>query len=132
MLDDRNRKEERSEAKAEQIQTLPPYPLEEVTIPEGHVWVEGKLTLINISLEQKSNFPSTPGDEPFWTLDSNTWGPVSFHSINPSALCSILAPGPYCPNRRKALIHPLAPGPHRCTQTRTNARYAEGEVERSA
>ncbi|KAL5488047.1 hypothetical protein ACEPAI_6155 [Sanghuangporus weigelae] len=38
------------------VQTLPPYPVQEVKIPEGYVWVEG--------------------DEPFWTLDSNSWGPV--------------------------------------------------------
>ncbi|EJD01443.1 LexA/Signal peptidase [Fomitiporia mediterranea MF3/22] len=38
------------------VQTLPPYPQKEVKIPEGYCWVEG--------------------DEPFWTLDSNTWGPV--------------------------------------------------------
>ncbi|OCB91548.1 hypothetical protein A7U60_g1174 [Sanghuangporus baumii] len=38
------------------VQTLPPYPVQEVKVPEGYVWVEG--------------------DEPFWTLDSNSWGPV--------------------------------------------------------
>ncbi|KAF8434585.1 peptidase S24/S26A/S26B/S26C [Boletus edulis BED1] len=38
------------------VQTLPPYPDAEVFVPEGHIWVEG--------------------DEPFRTLDSNTFGPV--------------------------------------------------------
>lgn len=38
------------------VQTLPPYPDTEVRIPEGHIWVEG--------------------DEPFRTLDSNSFGPV--------------------------------------------------------
>ncbi|KAN0085787.1 Peptidase S24/S26A/S26B/S26C [Tylopilus felleus] len=38
------------------VQTLPPYPDTEVLVPEGHIWVEG--------------------DEPFRTLDSNTFGPV--------------------------------------------------------
>ncbi|KAH7887855.1 peptidase S24/S26A/S26B/S26C [Phlebopus sp. FC_14] len=38
------------------VKTLPPYPEPEKVIPEGHVWVEG--------------------DEPFRTLDSNSFGPV--------------------------------------------------------
>ncbi|KAH0834772.1 LexA signal peptidase [Lanmaoa asiatica] len=38
------------------VQALPPYPATEVLVPEGHIWVEG--------------------DEPFRTLDSNTFGPV--------------------------------------------------------
>lgn len=38
------------------VQSLPPYPNTEVHVPEGHIWVEG--------------------DEPFRTLDSNTFGPV--------------------------------------------------------
>ncbi|KAI5119894.1 hypothetical protein M0805_003698 [Coniferiporia weirii] len=39
------------------VRTLPPYPLPEVEIPDGHIWVEG--------------------DESFRTLDSNTFGPVA-------------------------------------------------------
>ncbi|KAI9568083.1 peptidase S24/S26A/S26B/S26C [Boletus coccyginus] len=38
------------------VQTLPPHPDPEVLVPEGHIWVEG--------------------DEPFRTLDSNSFGPV--------------------------------------------------------
>lgn len=38
------------------IRTLPPYPVIETIVPEGHIWVEG--------------------DEPFRSLDSNTFGPV--------------------------------------------------------
>lgn len=39
-----------------QVKTLPPYPEPEVRVPAGHVWLEG--------------------DEPFYSIDSNTWGPV--------------------------------------------------------
>ncbi|KAG6335522.1 hypothetical protein ID866_3552 [Astraeus odoratus] len=38
------------------IKTLPPYPVTETLIPEGHIWVEG--------------------DEPFHSLDSNNFGPI--------------------------------------------------------
>lgn len=38
------------------IKTFPPYPLNEVIVPEGHVWVEG--------------------DQPFRSLDSNSFGPI--------------------------------------------------------
>ncbi|KAL4075961.1 peptidase S24/S26A/S26B/S26C [Scleroderma citrinum] len=38
------------------IKTLPPYPLNEVVVPEGHIWVEG--------------------DQPFRSLDSNSFGPI--------------------------------------------------------
>ncbi|KAK0491223.1 LexA signal peptidase [Armillaria novae-zelandiae] len=38
------------------VKTLPPYPLPEVRIPEGHVWIEG--------------------DDPYHSDDSNTLGPV--------------------------------------------------------
>lgn len=38
------------------VKTLPPYLQPEVLIPEGHIWVEG--------------------DEPFHSLDSNSFGPI--------------------------------------------------------
>lgn len=38
------------------VKTLPPYPHTDVLIPEGHIWVEG--------------------DEPFRSLDSNSFGPI--------------------------------------------------------
>lgn len=44
------------------VQTLPPYLEAEVRVPEGHIWVEG--------------------DEPFRTLDSNTFGPVCYVPIS--------------------------------------------------
>jgi len=40
------------------VKTLPPYPDQEIVVPEGHVWVEG--------------------DEPFFSDDSNRFGPVHF------------------------------------------------------
>jgi len=45
----------------DKVHTLPPYPDAVVRIPGGHVWVEG--------------------DEPFHTLDSNSFGPVSLGLI---------------------------------------------------
>lgn len=33
----------------EVIQTLPPYPLEEVKVPEGHIWVEGNEALPHLT-----------------------------------------------------------------------------------
>jgi len=44
------------------VKTLPPYPDTEVTIPPGHVWVEG--------------------DESFHTEDSNIFGPIPLALIN--------------------------------------------------
>lgn len=38
------------------VKTLPPYLQPEVLVPEGHIWVEG--------------------DEPFHSLDSNSFGPI--------------------------------------------------------
>jgi len=38
------------------VKTLPPYPDQEVVVPKGHVWVEG--------------------DDPFFSDDSNRFGPV--------------------------------------------------------
>ncbi|KAF8296928.1 LexA/Signal peptidase [Clavulina sp. PMI_390] len=49
----------------DKVSTLPPYPDPVVTIPEGHVWVEG--------------------DEPFHTLDSNSFGPVSLGLVHSKA-----------------------------------------------
>ncbi|KDQ64885.1 hypothetical protein JAAARDRAFT_116588 [Jaapia argillacea MUCL 33604] len=40
----------------DKVKTLPPYPDTEITVPEGHAWVEG--------------------DEPFRSDDSNKFGPV--------------------------------------------------------
>ncbi|KAF9783029.1 LexA/Signal peptidase [Thelephora terrestris] len=53
------------------VKTLPPYPIEEVVVPPGHVWVEG--------------------DEPFRSEDSNWFGPVSQGLID-SKLTYILLP----------------------------------------
>jgi len=53
------------------VQTLPPYPEKEVRIPKGHAWVEG--------------------DEPFRTLDSNTFGPVPLGLLD-SKLIFIIFP----------------------------------------
>jgi len=53
------------------VTTLPPYPDKEVTIPPGHVWVEG--------------------DESFHTEDSNLFGPVPLALID-SKLTYILWP----------------------------------------
>ncbi|KAF8192484.1 hypothetical protein BJ912DRAFT_924827 [Pholiota molesta] len=46
------------------VKTLPPYPDTEVVVPENHVWVEGV-----------KSFRNPLGDEPFWTDDSNRFGP---------------------------------------------------------
>ncbi|KAH7916338.1 peptidase S24/S26A/S26B/S26C [Hygrophoropsis aurantiaca] len=54
------------------VKTLPPYPLAEVLVPPGHVWVEA-------------------GDEPFRTLDSNKFGPVPMALID-SKLSHIVWP----------------------------------------
>ncbi|KAH9482804.1 Mitochondrial inner membrane protease subunit 2 [Psilocybe cubensis] len=56
------------------VKTLPPYPDLEVTVPEGHVWIEG--------------------DEHFVSDDSNHYGPVS-KSLIESKLLMIIWP----PNR---------------------------------
>ncbi|KAF8546032.1 LexA/Signal peptidase [Imleria badia] len=65
------------------VQTLPPYPDTEVLVPEGHIWVEG--------------------DEPFRTLDSNTFGPVPLGLVD-AKLSYILWPlhraGPLKPPER--------------------------------
>jgi len=53
------------------VKTLPPYPIEEVVVPPGHVWVEG--------------------DEPFHSEYSNWFGPVSQGLIE-SRLAYILLP----------------------------------------
>ncbi|KAI0082576.1 LexA/Signal peptidase [Panus rudis PR-1116 ss-1] len=55
----------------DKVKTLPPYPDAEVTIPEGHAWVEG--------------------DEPFKSEDSNYFGPVALGLID-SKLVWILWP----------------------------------------
>jgi hypothetical protein len=44
-----------------QVKTLPPYPKEEITIPEGHCWVEG--------------------DNSMDSEDSNTFGPVRVYLL---------------------------------------------------
>jgi len=53
------------------VKTLPPYPIQEIVIPSGHVWVEG--------------------DESFHSEDSNWFGPVSQGLIE-SKLAYILLP----------------------------------------
>lgn len=55
------------------VQTLPPYPEQEVKVPPGHVWLEG--------------------DEGFRTIDSNRWGPVPLGLID-SKLTFIIWPPP--------------------------------------
>jgi inner membrane protease subunit 2 len=65
------------------VRTLPPYPDTEVLVPEGHIWVEG--------------------DEPFRTLDSNTFGPVPLGLVD-AKLSYIIWPlhraGPLKPPQR--------------------------------
>lgn len=75
------------------VQTLPPYPDHEVRVPEGHIWVEG--------------------DEPFRTLDSNTFGSVRHAPYSSLARNVTLtydnrigAPGP---GGRQTQLHRLAP-----------------------
>ncbi|KAI6106240.1 LexA signal peptidase [Pisolithus croceorrhizus] len=51
------------------IKTLPPYPQTEVLIPEGHIWVEG--------------------DEPFHSLDSNSFGPIPLALVDARLHCII-------------------------------------------
>lgn len=45
----------------DQVKTLPPYPDEEVVVPEGHGWLEG--------------------DAPFNSEDSNHFGPVRVFAL---------------------------------------------------
>ena len=60
------------------IKTLPPYPCNEVTVPEGHVWVEGEKFLSWCF----GGLIFFRGDQPFRSLDSNSFGPVSVRSDN--------------------------------------------------
>ncbi|KAG1753917.1 peptidase S24/S26A/S26B/S26C [Suillus paluster] len=70
------------------IKTLPPYPDAEVFVPEGHIWVEG--------------------DEPFRTLDSNKFGPVSRHApIFIHANASIQVPLALLDSKLTYIIWPL-------------------------
>ncbi|KAF4619795.1 hypothetical protein D9613_005152 [Agrocybe pediades] len=59
------------------VQTLPPYPIREVVIPKGHVWVEG--------------------DEHFVSDDSNHFGPVSRGLIESKLLAIIWPPERFGP-----------------------------------
>lgn len=61
------------------IKTLPPYPEPEVLVPEGHIWVEGEDVLYCVM--HYHSLTKFAGDEPFRTLDSNKFGPVSGHDI---------------------------------------------------
>jgi len=76
------------------VKTLPPYPDAEVTIPPGHVWVEG--------------------DESYRTEDSNRFGPVPFGLLD-SKLTYIIWPldrsGPLKPPAlpKKKLGEPRGP-----------------------
>jgi len=70
------------------VKTLPPYPDTEVTVPEGHAWVEG--------------------DEPFKSEDSNHFGPIPLGLID-SKLTYVIWP----PEREGALKVPKHPDPLR-------------------
>lgn len=54
------------------VKTLPPHPQTEVLIPEGHIWVEG--------------------DEPFHSLDSNSFGPIPLALVDARLRCIIWPP----------------------------------------
>lgn len=85
----------------EVVQTLPPYSLPMVRVPEGHIWVEG--------------------DEYFHSKDSNTFGPVSnpSHSL-PNISHSCLHVGPDRPSRSQDQIHRLASLSNRTRATCTS------------
>ncbi|KAJ7276277.1 peptidase S24/S26A/S26B/S26C [Mycena haematopus] len=50
------------------VRTLPPYPLPEVRVPEGHIWVEG---------------------DAFHSQDSNSFGPVPLGLVDSRLICLI-------------------------------------------
>jgi len=74
------------------VQTLPPYPDTYVRIPKGHAWVEG--------------------DEPFHSLDSNKFGPVSLSLIDakvqfivfPFSRIGPIAPSPRATINRRRVV----------------------------
>lgn len=51
------------------VRTLPPYPARDVRVPIGHIWVEG--------------------DEPFYSDDSNIFGPVPMALVESKLVCII-------------------------------------------
>ncbi|KAI6034239.1 LexA signal peptidase [Pisolithus microcarpus] len=65
------------------VETLPPYPQTEVLIPEGYIWVEG--------------------DEPFHSLDSNSFGPIPLALVDARLRCII-----WPPHRLGALRRPTS------------------------
>ncbi|KAL2267565.1 hypothetical protein VTJ83DRAFT_4842 [Remersonia thermophila] len=70
------------------VRTRPPYPYEHVTVPEGHVWVEG--------------------DHADRSLDSNAYGPISARLIT-GKVTHVLAPWGRA-GRVKWWEHPLREG----------------------
>lgn len=91
------------------VRTLPPYPDQEVIIPEGHAWVEG--------------------DEPFKSEDSNYFGPVPL-ALFDSKLSFIIYP----PQRFGPLLTPTRPNQKasRGPEWRSNAADYDRQEKRKA
>ncbi len=70
------------------VQTLQPYPEQEVKVPPGHVWLEGKHTHLYLTSSTQESTNGYVGDEGFRTIDSNRWGPVCLipHPLKPFGL----------------------------------------------